>query len=95
MIPRMGYAKQLHEPVPVESFQPDPERSYLVFCPDHGAWRVGIWWTVDGSRRWVLAMDVMIDIAVSHVMELPADPMDASVAAEWLKMRHIEVAGNA
>ncbi len=31
----------MSEPVPAFAFTPEPDRSYLVFCPEHGGWHVG------------------------------------------------------
>lgn len=36
-------------PIPVHEFKPETDRSCLCFCPDHGGWHVGEWWTVDNE----------------------------------------------
>jgi hypothetical protein len=71
-------------PVPAFAFKAETDRSYLVFCPEHGGWHVGEWWTIDGPGRWVLAFDASIELpGVSHVMPAPADPMDMSGLIQW------------
>jgi hypothetical protein len=70
-------------PVPAFGFKPEIDRSYLVFCPEHGGWHVGEWWTIDGPGRWMLAYDASVELIVSHVIELPPDPMDTSGVIQW------------
>ena len=62
---------------------------------DHGGWHVGEWWTIDGPGRWVLAWDALVEILVSHVMDVPPDPMDTSGAIRWTLLQHAEPAGTA
>ncbi|WP_375458915.1 hypothetical protein [uncultured Enterovirga sp.] len=83
------------EPIPAYGFKPETDRSYLVFCPEHGGWHVGEWWTVDGPGRWVLACDAGVDLTVSHVLELPADPITVSVTIAWSLARQVTAAGRA
>jgi hypothetical protein len=75
-------------PVSAFAFKAETDRSYLVFCPEHGGWHVGEWWTIDGPGRWVLALDASIELpGVSHVMPAPADPMDTSGVIQFAVMR--------
>lgn len=82
-------------PVPAVGFKAETDRSYLVFCPEHGGWQVGEWWTIDGPGRWVLAYDASIELLVSHVMDAPPDPMDLSGVIQWSVMRQVAPAGHA
>jgi hypothetical protein len=83
-------------PVPAFAFDAETDRSYLVFCPEHGGWHVGKWWTVGWSGRCVLALDASIELpGVSHVMPAPADPMNTSGAIQWAVMRQSEASGRA
>ena len=82
-------------PVPAYALTPDTDRSYLVFCPEHGGWHVGEWWTIDGPGRWVLAWDVSIELTVSHVMDVPPPAMDVSGEILWATTRQLEAAGSA
>lgn len=66
------------DPDPAFAFQPEPDRSCLVFCPEHGGWHVWEWWEIDGPGRRLLAWDVSVELLVSHVLDVPADAMDTS-----------------
>ena len=82
-------------PIPAYAFKAETDRSYLVFCPEHGGWHVGEWWTIDGPGRWVLAWDVSVELLVSHVMDAPAEPMDTSGVIRWTITRQMQPAGSA
>jgi hypothetical protein len=79
--------------VPVHEARPDTDRSYLVFCPDHGGWHVGQWWTIDGPGRWVLAFDVEIELTPSHVLHVPTDPLDKTGIMQWVLAQQIPPSG--
>jgi hypothetical protein len=86
----------MNAPIPAFAFDPETDRSYLVFCPEHGGWHVGEWWTIDGPGRWVLSFDASVDLPpVSHVMDVPADAMATSGLIQWATMRSVTPAGNA
>jgi hypothetical protein len=83
-------------PVPAFAFDAETDRSYLVFCPEHGGWHVGEWWTIDGPGRWVLAFDASIELpGVSHVMPARTDPMDMSGLIQWTVMCQTAAGGHA
>ena len=82
-------------PIPVHQFRPEPDTSYLLFCPDHGGWHVGEWWTVDGPGRWVLAFDVMCEPHPSHVLPVPPPAMDDVGVIRWAWTRQAAPAGHA
>lgn len=83
------------KPVPAISVKPEVDRSYLCYCPDHGGWHVGEWWTIDGPGRWVLAMDAATELHVSHVLDVPADAMDVSETLRWITTSQVRTAGSA
>ena len=82
-------------PVPAYAFEAETDRSYLVFCPEHGGWHVGEWWTIDGPGRWVLAYDASVELTVSHVMDVPPDAIDASGVIQWAVTCQTAPAGHA
>jgi hypothetical protein len=83
-------------PIPAAIFMPETDRSYLVFCPEHGGWHVAEWWTVeDPAGRWVCALEASIDMPlVSQVMPCPAEPIDTSGVIQWAVMRQVPPAGH-
>lgn len=76
------------QPVPVDQVRPEVDRSYMVFCPDCAGWHVAEWWTAAGPARWVSVLDTRVDMpTVSHVMDVPPDPMDAEGYAKWMVLQ--------
>jgi hypothetical protein len=83
-------------PIPAHEFKPEPNTSYLVFCPEHGGWHVGEWWTAEvPAGRWVLAYDTNIDLVPSHVLPVPPDAMDPMGMLYWTWAAQMKPAGNA
>jgi hypothetical protein len=81
---------------PIHAVVPEPDRSYLVFCPEHGGWHVAEWWTGDGPGRWVLVVDTGTTMPpISHVMSVPPDPMDDLAMLRWTVLRRATPAGTA
>ena len=85
----------MSDPIPAFEFRPEPDTSYLLYCPEHGGWHVGEWWTVDGEPRWVLAFDTAHELYPSHVLPAPKDAMDVSDVIRCAWMRQAPPAGHA
>jgi hypothetical protein len=82
-------------PIPAHEFSPEPDTSYLLYCPEHGGWHVGEWWTEDGPARWVLAFDASRDLHPSHVLPAPEDAMSITDVIRWAWIRQAAPAGHA
>jgi hypothetical protein len=70
----VGPREEPSGPRPIATVTPEPETAYLLFCPEQGGWHVGEWWTVEGSGRWVAAIDTQWGLEPTHWMPAPADP---------------------
>ncbi|MBM0206524.1 hypothetical protein JNW90_28610 [Micromonospora sp. STR1s_5] len=81
--------------IPAHEFKPEPDTSYLLYCPEHGGWHVGEWWEIDGPGRWVLAYDAAHKLYPSHVLPAPEDAMSVTDVIRWAWIRQATPAGHA
>jgi hypothetical protein len=85
----------MSHPIPAHEFCPEPDTSYLLYCPEHGGWHVGEWWTIEGPGRWVLAFDGATELYPSHVLPAPEDAMSVTDVIRWAWIRQAPPAGHA
>jgi hypothetical protein len=85
----------MSRPIPVHEFNPERETSYLRYCPEHGGWHVGEWWTEGGPGRWVLSFDAAHELYPTHVLPAPEDAMSVTDVIRWAWVRQAPPAGHA
>jgi hypothetical protein len=70
----------------IEVFAPPrTNTSYLLYCPEHGGWRVGEWQQLCHQGKWVAVLDVHEELEPSHVVAGPPPPISDGEIDVWVR----------
>jgi hypothetical protein len=68
--PDRGAEEESMSPQLIETAPRAEEEPFLLYCPDHGGWRIGVFF----EGRWVDFTDLTTQLTPTHWLPLPPDP---------------------
>jgi len=67
----LGLVQDSHKPIQ-DAPTDDPERTYLLFCPEQGGWQTGVYF----EGRWRDFSTLTKELEPTHFTDVPPDPKD-------------------
>jgi hypothetical protein len=80
-------------PQPIESAPRELGASIQLYCPDHGGWHYGEWWT-EGGERWVATIDDKHTLVPSHWRPGEPSAMASNEQLAWVAERTLGPSGH-